>query len=83
MPRTHSGELILTDSMLATCWPNFSQAKHQTRGFCPYHQGSTGYDLMIDPIYGRFSCIVCGKCGWTEEGYRRWKASNPRMHRSG
>jgi hypothetical protein len=71
--RTPAGELILTEATLATCWPNFCREKH-TRGFCPYHQGSTGHDLMIDPVYGRFSCIVCGKTGWTEDGWNRWLA---------
>jgi hypothetical protein len=40
MPRTPAGELILTDAMLATCWPSFGSSR-QTRGFCPYHEGST------------------------------------------
>jgi hypothetical protein len=72
MSRTPAGELILTDAMLATCWPSFGSSP-QNRGFCPYHEGSTGHDLMIDPMYGRFSCIVCGKCGWTEDGWKRWR----------
>jgi hypothetical protein len=77
MSRTPAGELILTDSMLATCWPSFGNSAH-SRGFCPYHEGSTSHDLMIDPIYGRFSCIVCGKCGWTEDGWKRWRQQHTR-----
>lgn len=61
--------------MLTTCRPN----ARRNHAFCPFHEGSTGYDLIIDPLYGRFSCIVCGTCGWTEDGWERWLLANQRV----
>lgn len=76
MLRTPAGELILTKHELATCLPVANTPSRPGRGFCPFHAGSTGCDLMVDHFYGRFSCIVCGKAGWIEDGWRRWLAQH-------
>lgn len=73
MLQTPAGEVILTDRDLAICLPLDGRSSLPTRGFCPFHDGSTGSDLTVDRFYGRFSCIVCGKTGWTEEGWMRWQ----------
>ena len=73
MAQTPTGETILTERELRTCLPAQSGGGGQLRGYCPYHSGSTGYDLVIEPDFGRFHCIVCGACGWTEAGWERWR----------
>lgn len=70
MAQTPTGETILTDRELRTCLPAHHTGAHM-RGYCPYHSGSTSHDLVIEPDFGRFHCIVCGACGWTEAGWRR------------
>jgi len=76
MDLTPAGELILSDRDLATCFPLAEASSLPTRGFCPFHAGSTGQDLTVDVFYGRFSCIVCGKTGWTEDGWERWQSGS-------
>ena len=68
-----AGERILRERDIATCLGTSSMLGGPTRGFCPFHQGSTGQDLVIEPDYGRFHCIVCGAAGWTESGWQRWR----------
>lgn len=73
MAQTPTGEIILSERELATCLASPGSGRLPVRGFCPFHQGSTGSDLMVEPAWGRFHCIVCGTCGWTESGWRRRK----------
>lgn len=73
MAQTPTGEIVLSERELATCLATFNKSGMRMRGFCPYHEGSTSHDLVVEPEYGRFHCIVCGACGWTESGWKRWR----------
>jgi len=71
MAQARAREMILTDRELAVCLPSSGGGNLPASRFCPFHQGSTGSDLVVEPAYGRFHCIVCGTCGWTEAGWQR------------
>lgn len=76
MAQTPAGETILSERELRTCLASAGHSGGQARGYCPYHQGSTGYDLIVELDFGRFHCIVCGACGWTESGWNRWRSGS-------
>ena len=71
MAQAPDSEIILSDHVLAVCLPSPNTGDLPARCFCPFHQGSTSSDLVVEPAYGRFHCIVCGTCGWTEAGWQR------------